>query len=42
MRDVTDVAVYNPPHPEKLDTVVYVEPKNLSARELAAKLGVAV
>lgn len=33
--------MHNPPHPGKFTTEVYLMPINLSARELAAKLGVA-
>ena len=35
------MAMHNPPHPGEFITEVYLEPNNLSARELAAKLGVA-
>ncbi len=34
------MAMHNPPHPGEFITEVYLEPNNLSARELAAKLGV--
>jgi addiction module HigA family antidote len=33
--------MYNPPHPGEFITEVYLEPNNLSGRELASKLGVA-
>jgi addiction module HigA family antidote len=33
--------MHNPPHPGEFITEVYLEPNKLSARELAAKLGVA-
>jgi addiction module HigA family antidote len=32
--------MHNPPHPGEFITQVYLEPNNLSGRELAAKLGV--
>ena len=32
--------MHNPPHPGEFITEVYLKPNNLSARELAAKLGV--
>ena len=35
------MAMHNPPHPGKFITGVYLEPNNLSGRELALKLGVA-
>ena len=35
------MAMHNPPHPGEFLTEVYLKPNNLSARELAAKLGVA-
>ena len=35
------MAMYNPPHPGEFITRVYLEPNNLSGRELALKLGVA-
>ena len=35
------MAIHNPPHPGEFITQVYLEPNNLSGRELAAKLGVA-
>jgi len=35
------MAMYNPPHPGEFITEVYLEPNNLSGRELAAKLDVA-
>lgn len=34
------MAMHNPPHPGEFITEVYLEPNNLSARELAAKLRV--
>jgi len=34
------MAMHNPPHPGEFITSVYLEPNNLSGRELAAKLGV--
>ena len=34
------MAMHNPPHPGEFITQVYLEPNNLSGRELAAKLGV--
>ena len=33
--------MHNPPHPGEFITAVYLEPNNLSGRELATKLGVA-
>ncbi len=33
--------MHNPPHPGEFITQAYLEPNNLSGRELAAKLGVA-
>jgi addiction module HigA family antidote len=35
------MAMHNPPHPGEFISEVYLEPNNLSGRELAAKLGVA-
>src|SRR2546430_4619158 len=35
------MAMHNPPHPGEFITEVYLKANNLSARELAAKLGVA-
>jgi antitoxin HigA-1 len=35
------MAMHNPPHPGEFITAVYLEPNNLSGRELAAALGVA-
>src|SRR5207248_5026099 len=35
------MAMYNPPHPGEFITEVYLDPNNLSARELATKLDVA-
>jgi addiction module HigA family antidote len=35
------MAMHNPPHPGEFISEVYLKPNNLSARELAAKLGVA-
>lgn len=35
------MAMHNPPHPGKFIIEVYLEPNNLSGRELAAKLQVA-
>ena len=35
------MAMHNPPHPGEFITDVYLEPNNISGRELAAKLGVA-
>jgi addiction module HigA family antidote len=35
------MAMHNPPHPGEFITEVYLEPNNLSGRELAASLGVA-
>ena len=35
------MAMHNPPHPGEFITEVYLKPNNLSARELAATLGVA-
>ena len=34
------MAMHNPPHPGEFITQVYLEPNNLSARELSAKLSV--
>ena len=34
------MAMHNPPHPGEFITAVYLEPNNLSGRELAAKLDV--
>jgi antitoxin HigA-1 len=36
------MAMHNPPHPGEFLTEVYLKPNNLSGRELASKLGVAV
>ena len=35
------MAMHNPPHPGEFITQTYLEPNNLSGRELAAKLDVA-
>jgi addiction module HigA family antidote len=35
------MAMHNPPHPGEFISEVYLEPNNLSGRELAAKLSVA-
>jgi antitoxin HigA-1 len=35
------MAMHNPPHPGEFITGAYLEPNNLSGRELALKLGVA-
>ena len=35
------MAMHNPPHPGEFIIQVYLEPNNLSGRELAGKLGVA-
>jgi addiction module HigA family antidote len=35
------MAMHNPPHPGEFITAVYLEPNDLSGRELALKLGVA-
>lgn len=35
------MAMHNPPHPGEFISQVYLEPNNLSGRELALKLGVA-
>ena len=35
------MAMHNPPHPGEFISDVYLEPNNLSGRELALKLGVA-
>lgn len=35
------MAMHNPPHPGEFITRVYLEPNDLSSRELALKLGVA-
>jgi antitoxin HigA-1 len=35
------MAMHNPPHPGEFITQIYLEPNNLSGRELAANLGVA-
>ena len=35
------MAMHNPPHPGEFITEVYLKPNQLSARELATKLGVA-
>jgi antitoxin HigA-1 len=34
------MAMHNPPHPGEFITEVYLQPNNLSGRELAATLGV--
>ena len=34
------MAMHNPPHPGEFITAVYLEPNNLSGRELATKLAV--
>ena len=41
MRIITNMAMHNPPHPGEFIAEVYLEPNDLSGRELAAKLGVA-
>jgi addiction module HigA family antidote len=41
LRDLSLMPMHNPPHPGEFITEVYLKPNNLSARELAAKLGVA-
>lgn len=33
--------IHNPPHPGEFISGIYLEPNNISGRELAAKLGVA-
>ncbi|MDH5641841.1 MAG: HigA family addiction module antitoxin [Nitrospira sp.] len=35
------MAMHNPPHPGEFITQIYLDPNNLSGRELAVKLGVA-
>lgn len=35
------MTMHNPPHPGEFITGIYLEPNNLSGRELALKLGVA-
>jgi addiction module HigA family antidote len=35
------MAMHNPPHPGEFITEVYLDPNNVSGRELALKLGVA-
>ena len=35
------MAMHNPPHPGEFIMKVYLDPNNLSGRELAGKLGVA-
>ncbi|TAL88961.1 MAG: addiction module antidote protein, HigA family [Rhodanobacter sp.] len=35
------MAMYNPPHPGEFITSIYLEPNDISGRELAAKLDVA-
>jgi antitoxin HigA-1 len=35
------MAMYNPPHPGEFIIQIYLDPNNLSGRELAGKLGVA-
>ena len=35
------MAMHNPPHPGEFISAVYLEPNDISGRELAAKLGVA-
>ena len=35
------MAMHNPPHPGEFIIQVYLDPNNLSGRELAGKLGVA-
>jgi antitoxin HigA-1 len=34
------MAMHNPPHPGEFITAVYLEPNDISGRELASKLGV--
>lgn len=41
MRTITKMAMHNPPHPGEFIIQVYLDPNNLSGRELAGKLGVA-
>ncbi len=40
LRGLSLMAMHNPPHPGEFIAEVYLEPNNLSARELAAKLSV--
>jgi len=35
------MAMHNPPHPGEFISEIYLEPNNISGRELAGKLGVA-
>ena len=35
------MSMHNPPHPGEFIAVIYLEPNNISGRELAEKLGVA-
>ena len=41
MRTTTKMAMHNPSHPGEFISQVYLDPNNLSGRELAGKLGVA-
>lgn len=41
MKTNINMAMHNPPHPGEFISEVYLEPSDLSGRELAAKLGVA-
>jgi hypothetical protein len=41
MRTTTKMAMHNPPHSGEFIIQVYLDPNNLSGRELAGKLGVA-
>ncbi len=40
-RIITNMAMHNPPHPGEFITEVYLEPNDMSMRELAAALNVA-
>ena len=41
MRTITKMTMHNPPHPGEFIIQAYLDPNNLSGRELAGKLGVA-
>lgn len=41
-RCISLMSTHNPPHPGKFITGIYLEPNNISGRELAEKLGVAI
>ncbi|MCC7091512.1 MAG: HigA family addiction module antidote protein [Nitrosomonas sp.] len=40
-RSILQMSMHNPPHPGEFISGIYLEPNNISGRELAEKLGVA-